>query len=278
MDNTSDSDASSLPAEVASEVEALSTYLQDLDLGRRKQKLEELVKHPLHELEHSLPGNAYTSSVMQRVAYVMRGHVPGAFAAAITTGCYAEALVGCYLGGCTFALEPPAHNFDASALDFDSRYERSVSIMVGRANTAYVCHQGWPYGLVIDLNRARERGFTIRAWRAGDHGPAELLRRYPLLRDLVKAAPPDPLPPGNDLLCRVLPQEQLRHFDGLHWQMLLPEQPRLLLQASPASPGSSPDPRTQPPVPPPEPPPPPPPPPPDEGRRWSIGLIKPYPW
>ena len=79
MDNTSDSDASSLPAEVASEVEALSTYLQDLDLGRRKQKLEELVKHPLHELEHSLPGNAYTSSVMQRVAYVMRGHVPGAY-------------------------------------------------------------------------------------------------------------------------------------------------------------------------------------------------------
>ena len=54
MDNTSDGDASSLPVEVVSEVEALSTYLQDLDLGRRKQILEELVKHPLHELEHSL--------------------------------------------------------------------------------------------------------------------------------------------------------------------------------------------------------------------------------
>ena len=276
MANRDDESSSSAEASDAG-IEALLTYLQDLDLGRREQTLRELEKNPLHELEHSLPGNAYTSSVMQRVAYVMRGHVPGAFAAAITTGCYAEALVGCYLGGCTFALEPPAHNFDASALDFDSRYERSVSIMVGRANTAYVCRQGWPFGDVIDLNRARERGFTIRAWRAGDHGPAELLRRYPLLRDLLKAAPPDPLPPGNDLLCRVLPQEQLRHFDGLHWQMLLPEQPLLLLQASPASPGSSPDPRTQPPVPPPEPPPPPPPPP-DEGRRWSIGLIKPYPW
>ena len=279
MDNTSDSDASSLPAEVASEVEALSTYLQDLDLGRRKQKLEELVKHPLHELEHSLPGRLYTSSVIQRVAYVMRGHVPGAFATAIATGCYAEALVGCYLGGPTIALEPPARNFDADAFDLASPDEKAVSKMVGQANTAVVCHQGWPHGRVIDLNRARERGFTIRAWRAGDHGPTELLRRYPLLRDLLKAAPQDPLPPGNDLLCRVLPQEQLRHFDRLHWQMLLPEQPLLLLQASPASPGSSPDPRTQPPVPPPEPPPPPPPPPPpDEGRRWSIGLIKPYPW
>ena len=278
MDNTSDSDTSS-SVEVVSEVEALGRSLQDLDLGRRKQILEELVKHPLHELEHSLTAGDYTSSVIQRVAYVFRGHVPGAFPAAIATGCYADELTKCYLGGRTFALEPPARNFDADAFDLASRYERSVSVMVGQANTADVCRQGWPHGLVIDLNRARERGFTIRAWRAGDHGPAELLRRYPLLRDLVKAAPPDPLPPGNDLLCRVLPQEQLRHFDGLHWQMLLPEQPRLLLQASPASPGSSPDPRTQPPEPPPEPPPPPPPPPPpDEGRRWSQGLIKPYPW
>ena len=277
MDNTSDGDVSSLPVEVVSEVEVLGRSLQDLDLGRRKQILEELVKHPLHELEHALGKRVYTESVIQRVAYVMRGRVPGAFAAAIATGCYAEELTKCYLGGCTFALEPPAPGFDAGAFDLASPDEKAVSIMVGQANTAGVCRQGWPHGLVIDLDRARERGFTIRPWREDDHGPAALLRRYSQLRDLVKAAPPDPLPPGNDLLCHVLAPEQLRHFDGLHWRMLLSGQPRLLLQASPASPGSSPDPRTQPPEPPP-PPPPPPPPTPDEGRRWSQGLIKPYPW
>jgi len=212
------SDDSDAPQYAREAIADFEEYLKSLDPGRLRQTLDALKKDPLFELERDPNVGLYTSSPIQYVAYVMRGRVPGAFEAALATGCYAEALAHVFVGG-PITLDPPTDNFDAGAFDLLSKDEKAVTINVGIDNTLHARQFGWPEGDVFDLDALRARGFTVRKPRHGDLDPAGLLRAYPGLDRLIIKAPQDPLPLGERVLDLVLDESERRLFDRLEWKV-----------------------------------------------------------
>lgn len=179
--------------------------------GRLCQTIELLKKQPDFYLPEVLDG--LNTHVIQLVTYVTRAASPGAYLAAVTSGCYFGVLGDYFFGG-EISISPPSEDFDAAAYDPNSKYAKAIRQIVGMANTRVVREHGWPPdgAKVLDLKALAAAGWTVDCSPSAA-SPEELVRENQQLEDYLVNPPLDPRPFAVDVLGRFYEADQLARLE-----------------------------------------------------------------